>query len=275
MSKLVLESKFHGRCLIFQREMTEMKRFAGCISVFVLLLASFIGRGVAQNHPQKVKSQEVSDDGLPVLVKHLPDWVTKQHEAAFVTDSAALKRTVGDRPVLDLIDFAGGTEAVAAPYSAGKLVIVEFTSPQASIDADNAIQAFLAQNADPGTVYRRTGNYNIFVFDSPDTAAAASLIDQVKYEKNVQWLGEDPFLFRNLERHFVNTTADIFVSTVEWIVLGIGSTLLLGLILGFLYFRFRERQRLEMKEFSDAGGMIRLNLDGLTPDLGPDKLLSE
>jgi hypothetical protein len=260
---------------MFQREVSEMKRFAGHITVLVLILASLIGGICGQNRAPKVKSQEVSDDGLPVLVKHLPDWESKQREATFITDAASLKKAVGDRPVLNIIDFAGGTEAVIAPYPAGKLVIVEFTNPQASIDADTAIQAYLVQDAAAGTVYRRTGNYNIFVFDSPDTAAAANLIDQVKYEKNVQWLGEDPFLFRNIERHFVNTTADIFVSTVEWIVLGIGSTLLLGMILGFLYFRFRERQRLEMNEFSDAGGMVRLNLDGLTPDLRPDKLLSE
>lgn len=275
MSKLVLESKFHGRCLIFQREMTELKRFAGYIGLVALILASLISSVCGQNRAAKVKSQEISDDGLPVLVKHLPDWEAKQREATFVSDGAALKKALGDRPVLNIIDFAGGTEAVTAQYPAGKLLIVEFTSPQASIDADNSIQAYLAQYADASTVYRRTGNYNIFVFDSPDTTAAAGLIDQVKYEKNVQWLGEDPFLFRNLERQFVNTSADIFVSTAEWIVLGIGSTLLLGLILGFLYFRFRERQRLEMREFSDAGGMVRLNLDGLTPELGPDKLLSE
>jgi hypothetical protein len=154
-------------------------------------------------------------------------------------------------------------------------LIVEYTSPQASIDADNQFNGYLAQNPDGHTVYRRIGNYNVFVFDAADPSAATALIDQVKYEKNIQWLGEDPFLFKNLERHFVNTTADIFVSTVEWIVLGIGSTLLLGVILGYFYFQFRERQRLTMKEFSDAGGMVRLNLDGLTPDLSADRLLKE
>jgi hypothetical protein len=30
-----------------------------------------------------------------------------------------------------------------------------------------------------------------------------------------------------------------------------------------------------MKEFSDAGGMVRLNLDGLTPELSTDRLLGE
>jgi len=254
--------------------MSEMKRFVGYLGS--LLLMAFVAGGIfAQNHSQKVKSQEVSDDGIPVLLKHLPDWESKQHDSSFINDAAGLTRTLGERPVLHLIDFTGGTEAVTAPYPAGKLLIVEFTNPQASIDADNAIQTYLAQNADAGTVYRRTGNYNIFVFDSPDATAAADLIDHVKYEKNVQWLGEDPFMFRNLERRFVNTTADIFVSTVEWILLGIGITLLLGSILGYLYFQFRERQRLTMREFSDAGGMIRLNLDGLTPDLAREKLLSE
>ncbi|HEY2866563.1 MAG TPA: hypothetical protein VGJ02_05685 [Pyrinomonadaceae bacterium] len=252
-----------------------MKRFAGHLSLLLwmtTLIAASVG---AQNHPQKVKSQEISDDGLPVIVKHLPDWESKQHDASFVTNGIDLSKALGDRPVLNLIDFADGTEAVTAPYPAGKLVIVEFTNPQASIDADNTIQTYLAQNADAGTVYRRTGNYNIFVFDSPDPIAAANLIDQVKYEKNVQWLGEDPFMFHNLERRFVNTTADIFVSTVEWIVLGIGIALLLGVILGYLFFQFRERQRLTMNEFSDAGGMVRLNLDGLTSDLAPEKLLSK
>jgi hypothetical protein len=232
--------------------------------------------GQAQPRNEKYKSQEISEkDGLPVLLKHLPDWESKQKEAAFVTDSAGLKRAAGDRAVLGLIDFTGGTEAVTAQYPAGRLLIVEFTSPQASIDADNQITNYLAQHADEASVYRRIGNYNVFVFDSADPAAATALVDQVKYEKNVQWLGEDPFLFRNLERHFVNTTADIFVSTVEWIVLGMGITLLLGAILGYVYFQFRERQRLTMKEFSDAGGMVRLNLDGFTPDLSSERLLGE
>lgn len=271
----MLESKFRLRCLIFQREVTEMKSFAGRLGLFLLIATCVVANLAAQNRLPRVKSQEISDDGLPVLVKHLPDWESKQHEATFVTDGQALEKAVGNRQVLNLIDFAGGTEAVTAPYTAGRLVIVEFTSPQASIDADKAVLAYLAQNADAGTVYRRTGNYNIFVFDASDPAAAASLIDQVKYEKNVQWLGEDPFMFRNLERQFVNTSADIFVSTVEWIALGIGATLLLGLIIGCLYYQFRERQRLTMKEFSDAGGMVRLNLDGLTPELSPEKLLGE
>jgi hypothetical protein len=273
---MMVESKFLLRCLIFHREMFVMKRLPGFL--LVLLMLAFIGlnsEANAQNRQNKFKSQEISeDDGLPVLLKHLPDWEAKRSDAAFVLSLPELKKAAGDHPVLDLIDFAGGTEAVTASYPAGRLLIVEYSSPQASVDADNRFSEYLAQNPDMRTVYRRIGNYNVFVFDA-DPAAVTPLIDQVKYEKNIQWLGEDPFLFKNLERNFVNTTADIFVSTVEWIVLGIGSTLLLGIILGYFYYQFRERQRLTMNEFSDAGGMVRLNLDGLTPDLSTDRLLNE
>jgi hypothetical protein len=272
----MLESKFHLPASNTQQEMSEMKRFVGFIGLVLLVITALVEGAAAQNHAQKIKSQEISeDDGLPVLVKHLPDWESKQRDVVFITDPTSLKRTLGDRPILRTIDFAGGTEAVTAPYPAGKLLIVEYTNPQASIDADTQINSYLSQNPDPTTAYRRTGNYNIFVLDSPDMAAAANLIDQVKYEKNVQWLGEDPFLFKNLERRFVNTSADIFVSTVEWIALGIGTTLLAGIILGYVFFQFRERQRHTMKEFSDAGGMVRLNLDGLTPELSTDRLLGE
>jgi hypothetical protein len=35
------------------------------------------------------------------------------------------------------------------------------------------------------------------------------------------------------------------------------------------------RQRLTMEQFTDAGGMIRLNLDGFTPDLSSDRLMGK
>jgi hypothetical protein len=47
-----------------------------------------------------------------------------------------LRQALGSREVFDLIDFEGGTEAVAAPYEAGKLLIVEYNTPQGSIETD-------------------------------------------------------------------------------------------------------------------------------------------
>lgn len=211
------------------------------------------------------RAQEISeDDGLPVLIKHLPDWEDVRDSTVFLTDRESLRSQVGQRNFVDLIDFTGGTEAVTAIYPEGRLVIVEFATPQAAADADAKILAVLAGLPDPGAVYRRIGNYSVFVLDPSSTDAAAALIDTVKYEKNIQWLGEDPFLLQKLERYFVSTTRDIFISTVLWIVGGFGISIVLGIISGFVFFRMREQQRSTRRTFSDAGGLVRLNLDELS-----------
>ena len=256
---------------------TVIKVIGGFAAVLFVVFAVGLGVGtIAQTKNQPAKSLEVSEvDGIPVLVKHLPDWEAVQSQSTFIKNGPDLRSALGQRPVLDLVDFTAGTEAVTAPYPAGRLLIIEYISPQLSIEADNNVKNFLSQNGDGHTFYKRTGNYNIFVFDAPDEAAANALIGQVKYEKNIQWLGDDPFLLHRMERAFVNQTSDLFFSTVEVIALGIGLSILGGLIVGYIFFLVRERQRQTFREFSDAGGMTRLNLDGLTPDIAPNRLLNE
>ncbi len=239
--------------------------------LYLLIFAVTVGCIAAHGQPPAHKSQEVSEvDGIPVLIKHLPDWEAHRSTTIFATQSGELQRGLGERSILDQIDFTGGTEAAAAQYDAGKLLIIEYTSPQASSEAD---QAFSQLN-DPSIAYRRIGNYNAFVFDVTDQAAANALLDQVKYEKQIQWLGNNPFRI-SPERAFVLTTSDIFLSTVIVIVLGIGVSLVGGLIAGFVYFQMREKRRLAMTAYTDAGGMTRLNLDGFTPDIAPEKLLGD
>lgn len=224
-----------------------------------------------------IKSQEVSEgDGIPVLIKHLPDWETAQKRAAYILNKNDLRDALGSRPLLDAVDFQGGTEAVAADYPQGKLLIVEYPSPQTSTEADNLIKQKLAEDAqNSAVVYRRTGNYNIFVFDAADQAAANALADEVKYEKTVQWLGTDPYAVLRAERTYLNNTASLFVSTVKAIASGIGLSLLAGLLVGILFFYLRSKKRANMAAFSDAGGLTRLNLDELTPGVLPDKFLND
>lgn len=224
----------------------------------------------------KYKSQEVSEvDGIPVLIKHLPDWESRRDRIMFATNAAELTAGLGERPMLNLIDFTAGTEAVAAQYDAGKLLIIEYTSPQGSIDADAKFTEALVNDPRAGTTaYRRIGNYNAFVFDAPNISAANALLDQVKYEKQIHWLGDNPFIL-SPERAFILTTADIFFSTVLVIVMGIGFAITGGLIVGLVYFMLRGRRRAAMTAYSDAGGMTRLNLDGFTPDIVPDRLLGD
>jgi len=245
----------------------KMKLLKALIVLSVLITA----------HPAGAQavSLEVSDiDGIPVLVKHLPDWESKRGETVFARDPAALSAAVGARPVIGLIDFRTGTEAVSAPYEAGRLLILEYTNPQSSLEDDaKFVEALNA--AGGATVYRRIGNYNAFVFDVNDEAAANALLDQIKYEKNVQWLGDDPFLLRRAERRFVITTADIFLSTLFWILGGVGLAIITGIGSGFLFYRIREQRRRALPTFSDAGGMTRLNLDGFTAEPDPKYILSD
>ena len=243
-----------------------------CLLVFLTFSLSATGQSVGA---VEYKSQEVSEvDGIPVLIKHLPGWETAQKRATFATDLEKLKDALGERPILQDIDFAVGTEAVTAPYDAGRLLIVEYTSPQGSVEADTLFTARLNRANDPSTVYRRIGNYNAFVFDVTDPGAANALLDEVKYEKEIHWLGDNPFHI-SAERAFVLSTADLFVSTVMIIVIGIGLSIFGGIIAGYAFFYAREHKRSQFATFSDAGGMTRLNLDGYTPDIVPERLLKD
>lgn len=218
------------------------------------------------------KSQEVSEaDGIPVLIKHLPDWASRRERILFASTAAELKAAIGERPLLDRVEFLPGTEAAAAPYDAGLLLVIEYSTPQGSIAADTTVST----NVPNGVVYRRIGNYNAFVFDAVDTAAANALLDEVKYEKEVQWLGDNPFLI-SAERAFVLTTSDIFLSTVIIILIGIGVAIFGGAIGGYVFFYLRESRRAQFSTYTDAGGMTRLNLDGFASEpstAGADKRL--
>ena len=203
----------------------------------------------------------------------LPDWQGVRGSTVFTTNRDDLETALGNRPILELIDFTTGTEAVIARYDVGKLLIVEYTNPQASVDADIKLTEALA--TDPSsTAYRRIGNYNVLVFDATDIAVANALIDQVKYQKDIQWLGKNPFRISS-ERSDVVTTADMFISTFLIIVFGISLAVGGGIISGYIFFYIREHKRAGMPTFSDAGGMTRLNLDGFTPEIAPDHLLKD
>jgi hypothetical protein len=236
------------------------KRF---VTLAVLSISVVLNASISFAQPA-AKSQEISDvDGQPVLLQHLPDYEKVRASAVFAADRAELKNAVGSQPVLDGIDFAGGTEAVTAVYPQGRLVIVEYTNPQSSTEADAKIQQFIG-STQPNFVYRRIGNYNAFVFGTNDAEVAGRLLDQVKYQKTVQWLGEDPYILKKLERYMVTTSKDVMISTVLVIVLGLGASVLAGIAAGFIFFRVRDQKRAHRSAFSDAGGLTRLNLDGLS-----------
>ena len=218
---------------------------------------------------------EKGEDEVPVLVKHLPDWLNAKGRASYATSSGALRDLIPNQPVLEVITFDGGTEAVTANYGQSQLLIVEFTTPQFSIDNDQRVWTRIAELKAEGeaapTAYRRVGNYSVFVFNAADEKTANSLIDQVKYEQVVQWLGDDPHLYQRLQRYLTQTSAGVLVAVLKSSGLSLLFCLAAGAFIGIMLFRHRRAQR--AAAFSDAGGSVRLNLDELTAPVSAQNLL--
>jgi len=216
------------------------------------------------------------EDEIPALAKHLPDAPRSLENALYIVHDNTLRENISGAPVLDAVSFDGGTEAVTAYYGQAQLLIVEFTTPQFSIDNDSRIWTRLAELKSQGlrmpTAYRRVGNYSVFVFDAADEKTANALIDQVKYEQVVQWLGDDPHLYERMQRYLTQTSAGVLVAVLKSSGLSLILCLGLGGLVGALLFRHRRAQR--AAAFSDAGGGIRLNLDELTGPANTRPLLS-
>lgn len=221
------------------------------------------------------------DDDVPVLVKHLPDWQNPQRRISYAANKDTLKSLFRNQPVLDVVSFEGGAEAAVAHYDAGTMAIIEFNTPQIATTNDHDIAAKMnelraavpAVGTSLPSAYRRVGNYAVFVFDAPNEQAANQLIDQVKYQQVVQWLGENPFSYEQATREFTETTLGVFVSVVKTSGLALVACLAAGGFFGALLFRFRRAQQRTREAYSDSDAMIRLNLDDLTPESDSARLL--
>jgi hypothetical protein len=216
---------------------------------------------------------------IPVLVKHLPDWETVRHRVVYALDLSTLQEVAGNRPVLEAVNFAGGTDAVTALYGSSRLVIIEHTTPQLATDNDARINARLNELRNSGqpvpSGYRRVGNYAVFVFDAPDEATATLLVDKVAYEQVVQWLGNNPYLFERARREYSETTAGVILSVIKASGLSLLVCLGIGGIFGSIIFRRRRAQQAATEAYSDAGGMLRLNLDEMSQQVDPSRLLGK
>jgi hypothetical protein len=67
----------------------------------------------------------------------------------------------------------------------------------------------------------------------------------------------------------------MFISTITSIVLGLGFAVCSGIAIGIFVFYWRKQRRASMTAFSDAGGMVRLNLDELSADISANRLLKD
>jgi hypothetical protein len=217
------------------------------------------------------------EDQVPVLVKHLPSWPNVKSPVLYAVNLETLKNQFSNQAVLDAVSFLGGAEAVVADYDTQRLVIVEFSTASLATDNNQRITAKLqelrAQGQPAPSAYRRVGNYSVFVFDAPSEGNANQLIDQVKYQQIVQWLGENPFAYEQATREFTETTLGVFVAVVKASGLALVGCLAVGGFFGALLFSLRRAQQRAKEAYSDSDAMLRLNLDELTPESDPARVL--
>jgi len=215
------------------------------------------------------------DGDIPVLVKHLPNWEAAQRDVVYAVSQASLLGSIPNQPILKELTFEGGTEAVVARYGQSELLIVEFTTPQFSIENDQRIWTKFSELKSQGQptpiAYRRVGNYSVFVLDAPDEKTANALVDQVRYEQVVQWLGDDPHLAERLQRYLTQTSAGVLMAVLKSSGLSLIICFGAGTLFGALLFRRRRAQQAAF--YSDAGGSTRLNLDALTGANNSQRLL--
>lgn len=224
------------------------------------------------------RSLDKGDGDIPVLIKHLPNPEDAQKTAVFLHNFTDLNQFGLQQGVLSAIESRGNADAALASYGQSKLLIIEFNTPQLATENDQRIIARIKELWNLGqpapTAYRRVGNYSVMVFDAPDEQSAKQLIDQIKYEQVVQWLGDNPYIWKEAQERYVNTTLGVLVAVLKASGYALLACLGIGGLAGALLFTRRRAQRPEAA-FSDAGGMLRLNLDELTPETDPARLLQD
>lgn len=216
---------------------------------------------------------------IPPLIKHLPDPGQAQKNAVYLNSFSDLHRLPFQHAVFDAVQSGGNADAALATYGPTRVLIIEFNTPQLATENDKRFVARIQELWKLGepapTAYRRVGNYSVLVFDAPDEQTAKQLIDQVKYEQVVQWLGENPNILKEAEKRYVNTTLGVLVTVLKASGWAFVTCLGLGGLIGGLLFTYRRSQQKAVTAYSDAGGMLRLNLDELTAETDPGRLLRE
>ncbi len=252
--------------------------FKGLHFVRITALNKPAASGIEEFAKSLAETYDKGEGDIPALVKHLPNSDQLQHKALFLSRFTSVQELAPNQPVLSAIQTAGDGDAAFVDSGSGKVLLIEYNTPQLAKDNDERIITRIRELWKLGlqapSAYRRVGNYSVFVFDSPDEATAKKLIDQVKYEQVVQWLGTNPYIYKQAEKEYVETTLGVFVAVIKASGYALVGCLGLGGLLGALLFFRRRAQRSALQTYSDAGGMLRLNLDDLTsPQTDPSRLL--
>ncbi|HSB12001.1 MAG TPA: DUF6599 family protein [Blastocatellia bacterium] len=184
----------------------------------------------------------------------------------------------------EMFRFEGDTEAVMAEYtqvaepqsqaatvrpnsavapaggSSLRLVIGEYHTPQFATDAMELINSYMSslpENEQQETIIKRTGNYIVAAFRVRDRQFAESLVNSIEYPYTVKWL-RNP-LWPTNDPFRAQKAAEMLLSTFGLLGLILLTVLACGTAFGTTMFLKRRKRQQEI--FSDAGGMLRLDLD--------------
>lgn len=206
---------------------------------------------------------------LPWVIRALPQAGMVEGTQRFVSGPQSLARFGGYDNPNDLWLLAGeGSEAAIADYRAGTdvihLMVAEYHTPQLAHDAYQRVRAYLdmlpaAERA--RRILEREGNYIIGAFEVSDRGRMQELVDQIRYQKIVKWLKPDPPISLQVDPNVIAIryylTAFLFTGLVLLL------TIAAGALVGGSLFLYRRRKLRMLPGFTDAGGMMRLNLDNL------------
>jgi hypothetical protein len=254
---------WQGNCLVYLRSAQAQRRLAqNTLDKMAASISGALGRA----GPSK----------YPTLLDSVPRSLSPVGRLRYFLGPAAIAAYLDQNA--QTFDFRGDAEAVLTQYEqAGssqlRLLIVEFHTPQFAFDEMARARSYLASlptDEQNRIVLKREGNYIVEAMSVIDREEADRLVNEIKYPYVVKWLRnprlptEDPFRGQK--------AAQILLSTFGILGLLLSSALLGGLAFGTAVFIKRRKEQREV--FSDAGGMLRLEIEPMLGGAGSHHVLS-
>jgi hypothetical protein len=280
--------------LTFERYLGRKYSEAFSAERYYVTVTDLSGRGIDSNSLRTLHERFRTDPAdEPPLPSHLPSRDQIAGSSVYVVGPEGLGRVDAFKDLTGVVSFAGGAEAAASSYKQGEqatqLLIMEFHTPQLSVDAEGRLKSHI-DSLNPADKaqrqLRRIGNYLAEVVGDP--RLAEGLLSQIRYHPKVYWEGKRmsaiPLAYRPPDAAALEEaakTAQFLLQTFYGIGVMTFSAIALGIVTGgiFFYWRRYRRRRLGLDQyFSDAGGTVRLNLDDYLlapPEPGSVKLLGK
>ena len=178
--------------------------------------------------------------------------------------------TVAATTTLPSLDITGAVMLSPATSAPLKLVIVECHTPEFATDELSRVSSYvgsLSEVEQQSIVFKRTGNYIVAAVNVGDRQLAEGLVNSVEYPYTVKWL-RNP-LWPTNDPFRAQKAAEMLLSTFGILGLILLTVLAVGTLFGTSVFLKRRKRQQEI--FTDAGGMLRLDIEPFLLALPPKR----